>query len=175
MYAIRSYYVPVGLHEKTGKNALTVALTMLHAGGKFGGGGYKVSGGLHGVGVSCVNALSETLRAEIHRDGHAYVQEFIRGEPINDVHIERDIPEDDTGTIITFLPDHTIFDEVNYVFDTMSSRFRELAFLNAGVRISITDERETRITSYNVCYTKLLRNWNLLNFWAQPKSHPDLV
>jgi DNA gyrase subunit B len=144
--------IPVGLHEKTGKNALTVALTMLHAGGKFGGGGYKVSGGLHGVGVSCVNALSETLRAEIHRDGHAYVQEFIRGEPINEVHIERDIPEDDTGTIITFLPDHTIFDEVNFVFDTMSSRFRELAFLNAGVRISVTDERETPAHVKSFCY-----------------------
>ena len=144
--------IPVGLHEKTGKNALTVALTMLHAGGKFGGGGYKVSGGLHGVGVSCVNALSEQLRAEIHRDGHAYVQEFIRGEPINEVHIERDIPENDTGTIITFLPDHTIFDDVNFVFDTMSSRFREMAFLNAGVRITITDERETPAHTKSFCY-----------------------
>ena len=144
--------IPVGLHEKTGKNALTVSLTMLHAGGKFGGGGYKVSGGLHGVGVSCVNALSETLRAEIHRDGHVYAQEFIRGEEINEVHIERDIPEEDTGTIITFLPDHTIFDEVNFSFDTMSSRFREMAFLNAGVRITVTDERETPAHIKSFCY-----------------------
>ena len=144
--------IPVGLHEKTGKNALTVALTMLHAGGKFGGGGYKVSGGLHGVGVSCVNALSETLRAEIHRDGHVYVQEFIRGEPINEVHIERDIDEGDTGTIISFLPDHTIFDEVVFSFDTMSSRFREMAFLNAGVRITITDERDNPAHVKSFCY-----------------------
>ena len=144
--------IPVGLHEKTGKNALTVALTMLHAGGKFGGGGYKVSGGLHGVGVSCVNALSETLRAEVHRDGHAYVQEFIRGEPINEVHIDHDVPEDDTGTFITFLPDHTVFDEVNFCFDTMTGRFRELAFLNAGIRISVTDERENPARTKTFCY-----------------------
>ena len=144
--------IPVGLHEKTGKNALTVALTMLHAGGKFGGGGYKVSGGLHGVGVSCVNALSETMRAEVHRDGHAYVQEFIRGEPINEVHIERDVPEDDTGTYITFLADHTVFDEVKYSFDQMTGRFRELAFLNAGIRITTTDERETPPRTKSFCY-----------------------
>ena len=144
--------IPVGLHEKTGKNALTVALTMLHAGGKFGGGGYKVSGGLHGVGVSCVNGLSETLRAEVRRDGHVYVQEFIRGEPINDVHIERDVPEDETGTTITFLADHTIFDEVKYDFDVMTVRLRELAFLNAGIRISVTDERETPARTKTFCY-----------------------
>ncbi len=144
--------IPVGLHEKTGKNALTVSLTMLHAGGKFGGGGYKVSGGLHGVGVSCVNALSETLRAEIRRDGHMYVQEFIRGEPINEVHIEKDVPEDETGTVITFLPDHTVFDEVNFSFDTMTQRFRELAFLNAGIRISCYDERETPVREKSFCY-----------------------
>ncbi len=144
--------IPVGLHEKTGKNALTVALTMLHAGGKFGGGGYKVSGGLHGVGVSCVNALSETLRAEVRRDGHVYVQEFIRGEPLCDVHIERDIQEDDTGTIVTFLPDHTIFDEVNFSFDTMTGRLRELAFLNAGIRITVSDERETPARQKTFCY-----------------------
>ncbi|MDO4572332.1 MAG: DNA gyrase subunit B, partial [Clostridia bacterium] len=129
-----------------------VALTMLHAGGKFGGGGYKVSGGLHGVGVSCVNALSETLRAEIRRDGHMYVQEFIRGEPINEVHIERDVPEEETGTIIRFLPDHTVFDEVNFSFDTMIQRFRELAFLNAGIRITCYDERETPVREKSFCY-----------------------
>ncbi len=144
--------IPVGFHEKTGKNALTVALTMLHAGGKFGGGGYKVSGGLHGVGVSCVNALSETLRAEVRRDGHVYVQDFIRGEPINEVHIESETTEDDTGTIITFLPDHTIFDEVNFNFETMTGRLRELAFLNAGIRITVTDEREEPQRVKSFCY-----------------------
>ena len=144
--------IPVGLHEKTGKDALTVSLTMLHAGGKFGGGGYKVSGGLHGVGVSCVNALSSRLRAEVHRDGHVYVQEFMRGEPLGNVHIERDIPEDDTGTFITFLPDDTVFDEVNFSFDTMLARFRELAFLNAGIRITATDERADPVRIKSFCY-----------------------
>ena len=144
--------IPVGLHEKTGKNALTVALTMLHAGGKFGGGGYKVSGGLHGVGVSCVNALSQHLRAEVRRDGHVYVQEFICGEPINEVHIEADCPPEETGTLITFLPDANIFDEVNFSFDTMCVRFRELAFLNAGIRITVTDEREHPERQKSFCY-----------------------
>ena len=144
--------IPVGLHEKTGKDALTVSLTMLHAGGKFGGSGYKVSGGLHGVGVSCVNALSETLRVEVRREGHMYVQEFIRGEPINEVHIEKEVPSEETGTLITFLPDHTIFDEVNFIFDTMTQRFRELAFLNAGIRITCTDEREEPAREKSFCY-----------------------
>ncbi|MBQ2769891.1 MAG: DNA topoisomerase IV subunit B, partial [Clostridia bacterium] len=144
--------IPVGYHEKTGKDALTVALTILHAGGKFGGGGYKVSGGLHGVGVSCVNALSSRLRAEVHREGHVYVQEFMRGEPLNDVHIERDIPAEDTGTFITFLPDDTVFDEVKFNFDTMAARFRELAFLNAGIRITLTDERENPARTKSFCY-----------------------
>ncbi len=144
--------IPVGFHEKTGKNALTVALTMLHAGGKFGGGGYKVSGGLHGVGVSCVNALSSHLRAEVRRDGHVYVQEFSRGEPLADVFVESETTPDDTGTIITFEPDATIFDEVNFSAETMVGRFRELAFLNAGIRITVTDERQTPPYNKSFCY-----------------------
>ena len=144
--------IPVGLHEKTGKNALTVALTMLHAGGKFGGGGYKVSGGLHGVGVSCVNGLSERLRAEVRHDGHVYVQDFVRGEPVSDVYVEGECEQSDTGTTITFLPDHEIFDEVNFSFETMAGRFRELAFLNAGIRITVTDEREEPKQVKSFCY-----------------------
>ena len=136
--------IPVGYHEKTGKNALTVALTMLHAGGKFGGGGYKVSGGLHGVGVSCVNALSEYLRAEVRSsvDRKVYVQEFSRGHETTGVLVEREMRADEeTGTTITFLPDAEVFDEVNFHFDTMASRFRELAFLNAGISITVVDDR----------------------------------
>ena len=136
--------IPVGYHEKTGKNALTVALTMLHAGGKFGGGGYKVSGGLHGVGVSCVNALSEYLRAEVRSsvDRKVYVQEFSRGHETTGVLEEREMRADEeTGTTITFLPDAEVFDEVNFHFDTMASRFRELAFLNAGISITVVDDR----------------------------------
>ena len=136
--------IPVGLHEKTGKNALTVALTMLHAGGKFGGGGYKVSGGLHGVGVSCVNALSEHMRAEIRFSGDrkVYAQEFSRGKETTEVMFIRDMEKDEeTGTTITFLADSEVFDEVNYQFETMTQRFRELAFLNAGIHITAIDER----------------------------------
>ena len=136
--------IPVGYHEKTGKNALTVALTMLHAGGKFGGGGYKVSGGLHGVGVSCVNALSEWMIAEIRYSGdrRVYRQAFSRGKETSEVEVVRDMaPEEETGTTISFLPDAQIFDEVNFQFDTMLMRLRELAFLNAGVHITAVDER----------------------------------
>ncbi len=133
--------IPVGYHEKTGKDALEVALTILHAGGKFGGGGYKVSGGLHGVGVSCVNALSEKLRAEVRRDGKLYVQEYSRGIPTTDVHVEGDCPEGASGTTIWFLPDSTIFDEVNFEYETLTTRLQELAFLNRGIAISVTDER----------------------------------
>ena len=148
--------VPVGYHAKTGKNALTVALTMLHAGGKFGGGGYKVSGGLHGVGVSCVNALSEYLRAEVRSsvDHKVYVQEFSRGAETSNVLVERDMRDgEETGTTITFLPDKEIFDTVEFDFTMLANRFREQAFLNAGVRISITDDRpEEQPVRESFCY-----------------------
>ena len=147
--------IPVGLHEKTGKNALTVALTMLHAGGKFGGGGYKVSGGLHGVGVSCVNALSEKMRAEIRYSGDrkVYAQEFSRGHETTDVQVLRDMaPDEETGTTIWFLPDAEIFDEVNFQFDTMITRLRELAFLNAGIHITAVDERPAEPVKRVFCY-----------------------
>ena len=147
--------IPVGLHEKTGKNALTVALTMLHAGGKFGGGGYKVSGGLHGVGVSCVNALSEKMRAEIRYSGDrkVYAQEFSRGHETTDVQVLRDMaPDEETGTTIWFLPDAEIFDKVNFQFDTMITRLRELAFLNAGIHITAVDERPAEPVKKVFCY-----------------------
>ena len=148
--------IPVGYHAKTGKNALTVALTMLHAGGKFGGGGYKVSGGLHGVGVSCVNALSEYLRAEVRSsvDHKVYVQEFSRGAETSNVIVERDMRDgEETGTTITFLPDKEIFDTVEFDFTMLANRFREQAFLNAGVRISVTDDRpEEQPVRESFCY-----------------------
>ena len=133
--------IPVGYHAKTGKDALEVALTILHAGGKFGGGGYKVSGGLHGVGLSCVNALSEKLYVEVRRDGHIHAQTYTRGIPLDKVHIIGESGEE-TGTSVTFWPDPDIFDAVVFNFDTMTKRFRELAFLNAGIRITATDERQ---------------------------------
>ena len=148
--------IPVGYHKKTGKNALTVALTILHAGGKFGGGGYKVSGGLHGVGVSCVNALSDYLCAEIRYSGDrkVYRQEFCCGKETTDVVYVRDMKEDEeTGTTITFHPDPTVFDDVCYQMKILEARFQELAFLNAGIQIKITDDRpEDHPIEETFCY-----------------------
>ncbi len=132
--------IPVDYHEKEKKSALEVVLTVLHAGGKFDKGSYKVSGGLHGVGVSCVNALASHLRAEVHRDGKIYMQEFSIGKSLGDVKV---IGETDrTGTTITFKPDSTIFITTDFNFEILESRLRELAFLNKGIRLSLIDKRE---------------------------------
>ncbi|MEE2700398.1 MAG: DNA topoisomerase (ATP-hydrolyzing) subunit B [Bacteroidota bacterium] len=133
--------IPTDLHEKEGKSALEVVMTVLHAGGKFDKGSYKVSGGLHGVGVSCVNALSSHLRAEVHRGGKVFEQEYKIGVPQYDV---REIgTTDKTGTIVKFLPDNTIFEDTVYHFDILAARLRELSFLNKGIHLSITDKRRT--------------------------------
>ena len=132
--------IPVDMHEKEHKSALEVVLTVLHAGGKFDKGSYKVSGGLHGVGVSCVNALSTYLRAEVHRNGKAYMQEYSCGKPTSELQI---IGESDrTGTMITFLPDASIFTVTVYDYSTLANRLRDLAFLNAGITLKLTDMRE---------------------------------
>ena len=150
--------IPVGYHEKTGKDALEVALTILHAGGKFGGGGYKVSGGLHGVGLSCVNALSEKLRVEVRRDGKLHVQDYSRGIPLDDVHVEPgEVAE--TGTTVHFWPDPDIFDTLEFDFDTLKRRLRELAFLNAGLRITFTDERVEPHRCESFCYEGGIREF----------------
>lgn len=131
--------IPVGMHEKEGRSALEVVLTVLHAGGKFDKGSYKVSGGLHGVGVSCVNALSIYLRAEIHREGKIWMQEYSKGKPLASV-----VPIADTeksGTVIIFKPDDTIFTTLEYKYEIVANRMRELAFLNAGLFITLTDRR----------------------------------
>lgn len=133
--------IPVGMHAKLKKSALEVVMTVLHAGGKFDKDTYKVSGGLHGVGVSCVNALSADLRAEVHRDGKIYEQEYKQGKPQYDV---REIGTTDfTGTFVTFSPDPEIFETLVYQFDTLATRMRELSYLNQGLTLVITDERET--------------------------------
>ena len=131
--------IPVDIHEKEGKSALEVVLTVLHAGGKFDKGTYKVSGGLHGVGVSCVNALSTYLKAEVRRNGHVYMQEFSCGKPLQDVQVVGDA--DSTGTTITFKPDGSIFTVTEYKYDILATRLRELAFLNAGITLRLTDKR----------------------------------
>ncbi|MBQ9653862.1 MAG: DNA topoisomerase IV subunit B, partial [Bacteroidales bacterium] len=133
--------IPTGMHEKEHRSALEVVLTVLHAGGKFDKNSYKVSGGLHGVGVSCVNALSDLLIAEIHREGKVFKQKYSKGKPITAV--EEVGTADDTGTIITFHPDATIFTQtIVYKYDTLAARLRELAYLNKGIRIKLTDNRE---------------------------------
>ena len=132
--------IPVDMHEKEHKSALEVVLTVLHAGGKFDKGSYKVSGGLHGVGVSCVNALSTYLRAEVHRNGKCYVQEYSCGKPTTEL-IEQG-HSDHTGTSITFKPDADIFTVTVYDYATLANRLRDLAFLNAGITLTLTDRRE---------------------------------
>lgn len=132
--------IPVGMHEKEKRSALEVVMTVLHAGGKFNKDSYKVSGGLHGVGVSCVNALSTHMTVQVHRDGKKYIQEYSIGKPLYDV---KEVGTSDyRGTIVTFKPDGTIFNTTTYNYDTLQARIRELAYLNKGIKLTLTDERE---------------------------------
>ena len=141
--------IPVGIHPKMGKPAVEVALTVLHAGGKFDGRGYKVSGGLHGVGVSVVNALSEWLIVHVKRDGYIYRQRYERGKTVSELEIVGENNNGETGTSITFKPDPVIFEDLNCNSEVLSNRLRELAFLNRGLRIILEDERENIIKEYH--------------------------
>ena len=132
--------IPTGIHEKAGIPAVEVVFTILHAGGKFGGGGYKVSGGLHGVGASVVNALSNWLEVEVSRDGKIYKQRYERGHVI--YKLKEVGKTDKTGTKVTFQPDDTIFDDVVFEYDTLKTRLREMAFLTKGLKITLEDKRE---------------------------------
>jgi DNA gyrase subunit B len=138
--------IPVDIQPQTGRPALEVVMTMLHAGGKFGGAGYKVSGGLHGVGVSVVNALSTWLRAEVRRDGQLWVQEYRRGTPVAPVRAVG--PAEGTGTTVSFLPDREIFETLDYQYETLLQRFREMAYLTKGLHITFIDERHDREHSF---------------------------
>ena len=149
--------IPVGIHPKMGIPAVTVVYTILHAGGKFGGGGYKVSGGLHGVGASVVNALSEWLIVEVKNGEHIYQQKFARGVAQGDLTIIGDT--DETGTRVTFKPDGEIFEELVYDYETLHTRLREQAFLNAGVRMTITDRRTPTGPSDSMCYEGGIRSF----------------
>src|ERR1700757_3734410 len=135
--------IPVDEHPVEHRPAIEVVMTTLHAGGKFGGKSYAVSGGLHGVGVSVVNALSALLEVEVHRDGYAWTQDYERGDPMGP--LERGAPADDTGTIITFWPDGTIFETTEWNFETLSRRLQEMAFLVRGLAIVLTDQRPAHI------------------------------
>ena len=133
--------IPVGINHKAGIPAVEVVFTILHAGGKFGGGGYKVSGGLHGVGASVVNALSEWLEVTIYHEGKVYRQRYERGKTIYKLKVIGDCDPEKTGTMVSFLPDKEIFEETIFDFDTLKQRFREMAFLTKGLKIRLTDER----------------------------------
>lgn len=155
--------IPTALHPKEGKSALEVVMTVLHAGGKFDKDSYKVSGGLHGVGVSCVNALSIYLKAEVHRDGKVFTQEYAKGIPQTEV-LEVGTT-DYRGTVITFRPDDSIFTTTEYVYDILASRMRELSFLNKGISLSITDKREQDEDGKDV-YAHFLSEGGLSEFVA---------
>ena len=149
--------VPVDINHKTGRPAIEVVYTVLHAGGKFGGGGYKVSGGLHGVGASVVNALSEWLEVQVKRNGHIYQQRYERGKICYDLKIVGDCDIEDTGTQVTFLPDSEIFQETTvFEFDILMHRLREMAFLTKGIKITLTDLREgleqQKVFHYECCF-----------------------
>ena len=149
--------IPVDIQAQTGKAALEVVFTVLHAGGKFGGGGYKVSGGLHGVGASVVNALSEWLEVQVHRDGKIHEMKFARGHVVQEMTVVG--TTDHTGTTVTFKPDPEMFDDVIYNYDTLHTRMREEAFLNAGLRIRTMDLREGQEQDDTMCYEGGIREY----------------
>ena len=165
--------IPVDIQEQTGKPALEVVYTVLHAGGKFGGGGYKVSGGLHGVGASVVNALSDWLEVEVHKNGNIYKMSFSRGEKLQDMTIIG--TTDRTGTTVRFHPDPEMFDETVYDYETLHTRMREQAFLNAGLRISTRDERGEEEVFDEMYYEGGIREF--VSFINKNKTaiHPEVI
>ena len=165
--------IPVDIQEQTGKSALEVVFTVLHAGGKFGGGGYKVSGGLHGVGASVVNALSEWLEVQVHKDGKIYQMRFSRGNILEEIHVVG--TTDRTGTTVRFKPDPEMFDDTVYDYEILHTRMREQAFLNAGLAISITDERAGMEQSDSMRYEGGIREYvTYLNKHKTP-MHGDVI
>ena len=165
--------IPVDIQPQTGKPALEVVFTVLHAGGKFGGGGYKVSGGLHGVGASVVNALSESLTARVYKNGNIYEMKFSRGNIIQEMTVVG--KTDKTGTEVTFQPDPEMFDDVIYSYEILHERMREEAFLNAGLSITITDARGEEPATETMCYEGGIREFVT---WCNQKKtviHPDVI
>ncbi len=165
--------IPVDIQAQTGKPALEVVFTVLHAGGKFGGGGYKVSGGLHGVGASVVNALSTWLTARVHKNGNIYEMKFSRGAITQDMKIVG--TTDQTGTEVTFCPDAEVFDTVEYEYDILHTRMREQAFLNAGLRISIEDRRVGQEKSESMCFEGGIREFVTHTNRTRTAIHDDVI
>ena len=165
--------IPVDIQEQTGKSALEVVFTVLHAGGKFGGGGYKVSGGLHGVGASVVNALSEWLEVQVHKEGKIYTMRFSRGDILEEIHVVGETGR--TGTTVRFKPDPEMFDDTVYDYEILRTRLREQAFLNGGLTISLKDRREGQEKSVTMCYEGGIREFvEYLNKHKTP-IHPDVI
>ncbi|MEA5151196.1 MAG: DNA topoisomerase (ATP-hydrolyzing) subunit B [Oscillospiraceae bacterium] len=165
--------IPVDTQGQTGKSALEVVFTVLHAGGKFGGGGYKVSGGLHGVGASVVNALSEWLEVQVHKDGKIYQMRFSRGSITEEIKIVGETER--VGTIVRFKPDFEVFDELTYDYETLHTRMREQAFLNGGLAITIEDQREGQEKKEKMCYEGGIREFvSYLNRHKTP-IHSDVI
>ena len=165
--------IPVDIQEQTGKSALEVVFTVLHAGGKFGGGGYKVSGGLHGVGASVVNALSEWLEAEVHKDGKIYQMKFSRGEITQGMTVVGDT--DHRGTIVRFKPDPEMFEDTVYDYNILHTRMREQAFLNAGLRITTEDKRPGKEQSDNMYYEGGIREFVTSINTNKAPVHPNVI
>ena len=165
--------IPVDIQEQTGKSALEVVFTVLHAGGKFGGGGYKVSGGLHGVGASVVNALSEWLEVQVHKDGKIYQMRFSRGDILEPIHVVGET--DRSGTTVRFKPDPEMFDDTVYDYEILHTRMREQAFLNGGLTIAIEDRREGRERREQMCYQGGIREYvSFLNKNKNP-IHSEVI
>ena len=161
--------IPVDINHKSGRPAVEVVFTVLHAGGKFGGGGYKVSGGLHGVGASVVNALSNWLEVKVRRNGHVYQQRYERGKVMYDLKVVGNCGESQTGSQITFQPDDSIFDDVTFDYDTLKQRLREMAFLTKGLRITLRDHRGEEVREHSFCYEGGIKEFvTYLNKGKQP-------
>ena len=165
--------IPVDIQAQTGKPALEVVFTILHAGGKFGGGGYKVSGGLHGVGASVVNALSEWLEVQVHKDGKIYEMKFSRGQITQEMSIVGNT--DHCGTTVTFKPDPEMFEDTVYQYEILHTRMREEAFLNAGLRIRTVDLRPGKEQEHSMCYAGGIREFVTWLNKSKDALHQDVI
>jgi DNA gyrase subunit B len=167
--------IPVGINHKAGIPGVEVVFTILHAGGKFGGGGYKVSGGLHGVGASVVNALSEWLEVTIYREGKVYNQRYERGHVVDKLKVIGECDPDKTGTVVTFLPDKEIFEETVFDYDILKQRLREMAFLTKGLKITLRDEREEEVVEKSFCYEGGIKEFVTYLNKSKTALYPEII